>query len=486
MPRSIIPTSIAAVALAGFWSVPAALAATLTVPGDASNLQTAIILAADGDEIELADGTWTLSVTVTNKELTIRSASGDASSCFVNTNLGTAFSVVGPDANVLVEDITFNSEGRNIYGIDGARLRMNRCIIENAEEAGGIVFGGERIRLDECIVRNNINLLSPGGGIHIFDGSARITRTAIANNEVRWANGFGGGIAVMRGDVIMSDCFVTGNVADGEDLGLGGGVYIDIAVESALIASTVMGQNTASTEGGGMYSGGGQLQMTNIVARGNQAPFGGGISIDAPDSNDRLVTIAGAVIDLNEATDGAGGGVLVGQPARVRMVNVTTVFNTSASGGAGMHADFASEVSIANSIIGASDGPDLGGPGTYDVQFSSVQDGADGRGNITDLPLFVDAAALNYRLSDVSPCIDAGNSAVGLAPPTDIVGEIRAIDDPMTDDTGLASIGRVIDMGAFEFQPPVAGPTCVADIVENGAVDFNDLLTLLAAWGSCP
>lgn len=479
------PVAIAGL-MAAVWTATPALAATINVPGDANNLQTAIIIAADGDEIVVGDGTWTLSLTVTNKELTIRSASGDPSTCFVNTNLGTAFSVVGPDADVRVEGITFNSLGRNVYGIDGARLRMTQCVIENAVEAGGIVFGGDLLRLDECIVRNNVNPMSPGGGVHVFDGSARITRSLIQGNEARWINGYGGGVAVMDGELVMADCIITGNLADGTEIGLGGGVYIDPDVDSAVIASTLMSNNSAADAGGGLYAHNDRVDMTNIVARANTAPVGGGVDVRFAGSDCPRVGIAGAIIDGNQATGTAGGGLHVGEGAAVRVTNATIVFNASTSGGAGVHVVGGGSLEMTNSILGASAGSDVGGPGDIDIRFSSVQDGFTGRGNITDLPLFVDVSTLDYRLSDVSPCIDAGDSTVGFAPPSDIAGDPRSVDDPMTDDTGIASIARVIDMGAFEFQPPVDGPSCVADIVVNGEVDFNDLLTLLAAWGTCP
>jgi len=50
-------------------------------------------------------------------------------------------------------------------------------------------------------------------------------------------------------------------------------------------------------------------------------------------------------------------------------------------------------------------------------------------------------------------------------------------------DTGPALVG-----GDFEllggFWAPADGSTCAADIDGNGAVDFDDLLRILAAWGN--
>jgi hypothetical protein len=116
------------------------------------------------------------------------------------------------------------------------------------------------------------------------------------------------------------------------------------------------------------------------------------------------------------------------------------------------------------------------------VNYSIVQGGwtgAGGVGNSSNNPMFVDVdgadnivgtADDNLRLMPGSPAIDAGdNEALPAdladldgdlntteALPLDLDGELRRVDDPLTDpDPGNAgSLGvPIVDMGAHEFAP---------------------------------
>ncbi|HON90709.1 MAG TPA: right-handed parallel beta-helix repeat-containing protein [Sedimentisphaerales bacterium] len=116
------------------------------------------------------------------------------------------------------------------------------------------------------------------------------------------------------------------------------------------------------------------------------------------------------------------------------------------------------------------------------AQFSCIQQGLEGRGNIRENPLFADTAAGDYHLmsekgryvaayglwafdNQTSPCIDAGN-------PEDDVSAERMPN------------GARIDMGAFGGTPqaslsrwPLAG-----DLDQDGVVDFKDLAILAETW----
>jgi hypothetical protein len=127
------------------------------------------------------------------------------------------------------------------------------------------------------------------------------------------------------------------------------------------------------------------------------------------------------------------------------------------------------------------------------ISYCDVQGGWEGVGNIDADPLFVDPDNGDYRLSPGSPCIDAGdNMAVppdeldldddgdtGEPIPYDLDGNPRFIDDPDTEDTGYGE-PPVVDMGAYEYQPP----ECPADFDGDGDVDTADLVFLLGAWGT--
>jgi len=80
---------------------------------------------------------------------------------------------------------------------------------------------------------------------------------------------------------------------------------------------------------------------------------------------------------------------------------------------------------------------------------------------------------LDYHLIENSPCIDAGdNSALALAPATDIDGDDRKIDDPAVADTGNGT-PPIVDIGADEYTPPQAEIS-----VSPTAFDFPDTIVM--------
>ena len=70
----------------------------------------------------------------------------------------------------------------------------------------------------------------------------------------------------------------------------------------------------------------------------------------------------------------------------------------------------------------------------------------------------------------------------------DLDGNPRFVDDPDTADCpqmpGACGTPPVVDMGAYELQPPPCPWDCGGD--NDGTVGIVDFLALLAAWGPCP
>jgi len=128
------------------------------------------------------------------------------------------------------------------------------------------------------------------------------------------------------------------------------------------------------------------------------------------------------------------------------------------------------------------------------INYSDLQGGWDGQGNIDGDPLFVDPNNGDYHLSPGSPCIDAGcNWAVppdtadldddgdtSEYTPFDRDGEGRFFDDPDTADTGCGC-PPIVDMGAYEFGETGPQP-CPGDLDCDRTVGHSDLAILLAAW----
>lgn len=90
----------------------------------------------------------------------------------------------------------------------------------------------------------------------------------------------------------------------------------------------------------------------------------------------------------------------------------------------------------------------------------------------------------DYRLPAGSPCIDAGNNAAVASDmldldddgnwderlPLDFAGYWRFRNDPATADTGFGA-PPIVDMGAYEYQPPICGGDCDCD----GQISLGDI-----------
>ena len=225
--------------------------------------------------------------------------------------------------------------------------------------------------------------------------------------------------------------------------------------------------------------------MTHCTFSGNSADSGGGIC----SSSTSRVTLTGCVFIANTAvTRGAG---MFNWDSIATVTNCTFSANSAGFDGGGMFNDH-SAPAVANSVFWNNAGGQISGY-PADVRYSNVEDGCAGEGNIDADPLFVDPANGDYHLSAGSPCIDAADNAAVPADefdldedgdteeplPFDLDWNPRFVDDPDTQDTGYGT-PPIVDMGAYEFQPP----DCPADFDDDGDVDTADLLFLLGAWGT--
>lgn len=255
--------------------------------------------------------------------------------------------------------------------------------------------------------------------------------------------------------------------------------------DSVVDGFTITGGN--STLGGGIFASNATPTIRRCIITGNSANAGGG-AYHAGGAN---VAYIGCVFTGNSANQGGGLYNSLSSPS---LINCTLVGDT-ADIGAGMHnPNFQSRPGVTNCIIWGYQDDWSAGQGEPIVSYSAIDVTlGSGVGNISADPMFVDEAGGNFQLQAGSPCIDAGNSApVAAILFTDLNGDMRGVDDPATGDTGVASFGLVVDMGAFEFQAGGGSNCggCVGDIVPigsgNGVVNIDDLLEVINAFGPCP
>jgi len=115
-----------------------------------------------------------------------------------------------------------------------------------------------------------------------------------------------------------------------------------------------------------------------------------------------------------------------------------------------------------------------------------LQTAITGAGNQVVDPLFVNAAANNFRLLPNSSAIDAGIASGFLsAAPSDLIDadrNLRFVDVPSAPNLGAGALP--IDIGAYER----AAAACPADFNHDSQVDDADFVTFLAAYNEllCP
>jgi hypothetical protein len=141
----------------------------------------------------------------------------------------------------------------------------------------------------------------------------------------------------------------------------------------------------------------------------------------------------------------SGGGMAGGEA-----YNCTFVGNSSFGGG-GLSDGAAYNCVFFGNTISAGSGTDVFGSQVYNSCSLDLEHGVNG--NITNAPLFVDAANGNFQLQSNSPCVNWGNNLV-VSNSTDLAGNPRIVEG-------------VVDMGAYEYQ----GIVGLADSDNDGIND---------------
>lgn len=252
-------------------------------------------------------------------------------------------------------------------------------------------------------------------GVKIFGGFAG-TETSFSQRNLSnkaTLKGNGNSVIINDNNGLTADAELDGFIITGGSARFGGGMYNNNV--SPIIRNCIFENNSADTNGngGGMYNSNSSASIINCIFTSNTSGFhGGGIYNSA--SNVRLIN---CVVWAN-TTNNTGGGIynLVARPV---LTNTVIWDNTATIGGNGM-------------VNGNSARPV--------VSFCDIQDQVwSGTGNISQDPLFTDAAAGDFSLQNLSPGINTGYSAANSSE-VDLTGNPRIM-------------GPSIDMGAIERSP---------------------------------
>jgi len=446
-----------------------AQAATLNVPSDYLTIQAAINAAVNGDEVVVANGTYTgtgnRDIDFFGKAITVCSENGpenciiDCQGSIGDEHRGFYFHS-GEGENSLISGFTIrNGQTNNGGGICCMRSSptITNCIISDNKAGGwggGIDCRDSSPTIIDCTISGNAASVAPssatgGGGINCIDSSPTIINCTISGNT----STTGGGIGCMRSSPTIINSTISSNTSTHSDGGIGCYWY-----SSPTITNCIITGNTAKYWGGGIncYESSSPI-ITNCIITGNTAKYwGGGICCYWYSSP----TITNCIISDNKA-GGWGGGIRCYYSSPI-ITNCTFTGNSAEMLGGGMYNENSS-LMLTNCILwgnsdsgGTSESAQIYG-GTPIVNYSCIQGwtGAlGGMANIGGDPLFADA---DGRLSLGSPCIDTGdNSAVSVM--TDLDGNPRIV-------------GLAVDMGAFEA--PLQDPVQLLEILAHQVIDLD-------------
>ena len=228
----------------------------------------------------------------------------------------------------------------------------------------------------------------------------------------------------------------------------GGGLFF--FESSATIKDCIISDNQCGCWGAGIYCGFNSSPVFIGCDISHNAADDDGGAVFLLSSND--VTFVNCNLNNNFATAAGGAIADFGGGGQLSIINCNLINNESNFGSAIL--GFNS--TIANSIIWNNFGNDPIYQNWPEIQYSIVQGGYEGVGNLDANPRFVDLVNDNYRLSAGSPAFDAAdNTAIPEYVVVDANGHSRFQDNPNVADTGIAGgFQAVSDIGPIEYFTP--------------------------------
>ncbi len=379
--------------------------------------------------------------------IAILDSNAEVRNCVISGNTAKT----GYDSN----GFSYNGAGGGCYNSNGTITLMGCTVSGNtADSSGGIenddFNNNNSIMLTKCLVSDNRSNTGLGGGVTDFivrnNGSITLTDCTISGNTTP---GNGGGCdnetGKGSGTISLIGCTISGNTAAYS----GGGVYNKNVNDIATITLTnCTVSNNTSTDGGGIYNQNedsssansqsptyAQIELTGCSIFGNTSVNGNGGGVYNSNFNSTgLLTLINCTILNNKANDstarnGAGGGICNWNTdnGKITITACTVSGNNSPETGFGGSYSInggSGIITFLNDIFFGDIGSEFSTSGSGStINYSDIQDGYAGTGNINADPLFVNAAGGDVHLKSGTPCIGAGTASG--APATDKDGNIR-------------------------------------------------------------
>lgn len=389
--------------------------------------------------------------------------------------------------------------GGGMYFHDGGVATLSHCTFElnSAPNQGGAVYVTEAswVSFSNCAFSANTAQFQ-GGGVYLDSASVvHMNQCSFASNAMNGPGNVpdsfhGGGAVYVKNDADLTatDCPFTGNTSTR----YGGAVSHTDAGDLRMVRCTFDGNSAVQRSGAVEIYQSDRAQFVNCLFTGNSASSGGAARVkyvQAEVANCRFIgntaSLRGGAMEftlsdfniynssfLNNSsafngTLARGGALNIYSANDGTISNCTFTGNSAFGGGEAIALDgelvFQGVVYIRNSIIwnGLNGFQRFSGT-AVNMTYTVEPGGWPGVGNIVTDPLFVDTANGDLRLTDMSPCLNTGNTSVLPADSLDLDGD-GDISEPIPMDLagGVRVYGLSVDRGAFESQPAM-GPVPAA------------------------
>jgi hypothetical protein len=436
-----------------------AVAADILVPQDAGTIQDAIAIAQDGDRVLVAPGTYRERIDFLGKNITVEATGGAAVTVIDGGGeVGHVVTFTGGETrDAVLRGFTitggFGEAGSNGAGpgggilIDAASPTLEDCVITGN---AGILGGGLSATGGDALIRNTRfadNTGLHGGALYVEGGALTVEQSEFATN---YATNYGGAVAAFwQADVTLTDTDFTGN-ASGQ---FGGAFYaVHATVDLARVTFLENGEGQFDADGNSWQLntlGGGGVYTSNTSGRieaarflRNLAAFGSSIYVAGSGTLEVVNTLI---------AEGPIGIPFYANASSPVIVNSTIADNQNAT--VAVFTTYNAAPTVSNTIIVGSGSP-TGGNGLTTLNYSLYDSepfaAVIGPGNVQTTAPLLDPLA-DYTPLPGSPAIDAGdNTAVPAGITTDLLGNLRFVDDPDTPDSGNGE-APLVDIGAIEF-----------------------------------
>jgi predicted outer membrane repeat protein len=339
----------------------------LNVPGDYPTIQDALWAAHHGDEIVVADGTYSgpgfYDLEYAGLLITIRSASGDPTLCTLDCQMmgraftfdngeseesilegftiANGFEIEGAgvwigDATPTVRDCTFLDCFGDINGggayITGGFLSFENCTFQGCStfNDGGAICAceGGASSITDCTFQGNWATLGPGGAIYSVGGAGfTISQSTFADNS---AGSVGGAVFSDGAGLTLEDCCFIGNDAGGH----GGAVYVEDG--ELLVDGNSFEYGETAGSGGAIAAEMALLNITDSLFSNNRAGGVGGALLSSVGD----ATLTDCTFEFNEAESADdGGGAIYQTEGDVTLAGCSFESNTAQRFGGALYAD---------------------------------------------------------------------------------------------------------------------------------------------------